>query len=96
MPPTTVPAGSSATSCSTYELGPSGPIRPVEQALIDALNTLGFPAVRREAPPGPESREDQLGRELGKGSLWERVQPENWSMDSAVLVSSADFRAGTL
>jgi hypothetical protein len=21
-------------------------------------------------------REDQLGRELGKGSLWERVQPE--------------------
>jgi hypothetical protein len=41
-------------------------------------------------------REDQLGRELGKGSLWGRVQPENWSMDSAVLKSSADFRTGKL
>ncbi|MET7656657.1 MULTISPECIES: NmrA family NAD(P)-binding protein [unclassified Streptomyces] len=41
-------------------------------------------------------REGQLGRELGKGSLWERVQPENWSMDSAILKSSADFRTGKL
>ncbi|MFF7277921.1 NmrA family NAD(P)-binding protein [Streptomyces griseorubiginosus] len=41
-------------------------------------------------------REDRLGRELGKGSLWERVQPQNWTMDSAVLKSSADFRTGTL
>jgi hypothetical protein len=39
-------------------------------------------------------REDQLGRELGKGRLWERVQPENWTMDSAVLKSGADFRTG--
>lgn len=37
------------------ELGPRGLIRRVEQALIDALDTLGFPAVRRETPPGEES-----------------------------------------
>ncbi|KQW03450.1 NmrA family NAD(P)-binding protein [Streptomyces sp. Root369] len=41
-------------------------------------------------------REDQVGRELGKGSLWERVQPENWSLDSAILKSSADMRTGKL
>ncbi|WP_405816407.1 hypothetical protein OG241_17635 [Streptomyces sp. NBC_01390] len=41
-------------------------------------------------------REDQAGRESGKGSLWERVQPENWTMESAVLKSSADFRTGKL
>ncbi|MCQ9180087.1 hypothetical protein KMT30_13840 [Streptomyces sp. IBSBF 2953] len=41
-------------------------------------------------------REDRLGRELGKGSLWERVQPENWTLESAVLKSSADFRTGKL
>ncbi|MER6356594.1 lipoyl(octanoyl) transferase LipB [Streptomyces sp. NPDC001634] len=37
------------------ELGPRGLIRRVEQALIDALDSLGFPAVRRETPPGSES-----------------------------------------
>lgn len=37
------------------EFGPRGLIRRVEQALIDALDTLGFPAVRRETPPGEES-----------------------------------------
>lgn len=37
------------------ELGPRGLVRRVEQALIDALDTLGFPAVRRETPPGEES-----------------------------------------
>lgn len=37
------------------ELGPRGLIRRVEQALIDALDALGFPAVRRETPPGEES-----------------------------------------
>lgn len=37
------------------ELGPRGLIRRVEQALIDALDTLGFPAIRRETPPGEES-----------------------------------------
>ncbi|MEU6226321.1 NmrA family NAD(P)-binding protein [Streptomyces sp. NPDC047042] len=41
-------------------------------------------------------QEDQAGRESGKGSLWERVQSENWTMESAVLKSSADFRTGTL
>jgi hypothetical protein len=41
-------------------------------------------------------REDKLGRELGKGSLWERVQPENWTLDSAVLKGSADLRTGRL
>jgi hypothetical protein len=41
-------------------------------------------------------REDQVGRELGKGSLWERVQPENWSPDSAILKGSADLRTGKL
>ncbi len=41
-------------------------------------------------------REDRLGRELGRGSLWERVQPENWTAESAVLKSSADFRTGKL
>jgi hypothetical protein len=41
-------------------------------------------------------REDQLGRELGKGTLWERVQPENQTIDSAILKGSADLRTGTL
>ncbi|MEX5637652.1 NmrA family NAD(P)-binding protein [Parafrankia sp. FMc2] len=41
-------------------------------------------------------REDQVGRDLGKGSLWERVQSENLSIDSAVLKSSADMRKGKL
>jgi hypothetical protein len=41
-------------------------------------------------------REDKLGRELGKGGLWERVQPENWTLDSAVLKGSADLRTGRL
>ena len=41
-------------------------------------------------------REDKLGRDLGKGSLWERVQPENWTLDSSVLKGSADLRTGKL
>jgi NmrA-like family protein len=41
-------------------------------------------------------REDQLGRKLGKGSLWERVQPENWRLDSAILKGSEDLRTGKL
>ena len=34
------------------------------------------PSASRASKNGSEG-EDQLGRELGKGSLWERVQPEN-------------------
>jgi hypothetical protein len=41
-------------------------------------------------------REDQLGRELGKGCLWDRVQPENWRLDSAILKGSEDLRTGKL
>ena len=41
-------------------------------------------------------REDQSGRELGKGSLWERVQPENWRPDSPILKGTADRRQGKL
>jgi hypothetical protein len=41
-------------------------------------------------------REDQVGRKLGKGSLWERVQPENWRLDSAILKGSEDMRTGKL
>ena len=41
-------------------------------------------------------REDQLGRELGKGSLWERVQPENWRPDSPILKGTTDRRQGKL
>ncbi|WP_225836524.1 lipoyl(octanoyl) transferase LipB [Streptomyces sp. NK08204] len=37
------------------ELGPRGLIRRVEHALIDAADTLGLPAVRRETPRGAES-----------------------------------------
>ncbi|MGW0886053.1 lipoyl(octanoyl) transferase LipB [Streptomyces sp. NPDC002671] len=37
------------------ELGPRGLIRRVEHALTDALDTLGFPAIRRETPRGAES-----------------------------------------
>ncbi|MFI8946667.1 lipoyl(octanoyl) transferase LipB [Streptomyces sp. NPDC053750] len=37
------------------QLGPRGLIRRVEQALIDALDTLGFPAIRRETPTGADS-----------------------------------------
>lgn len=42
------------------------------------------------------SREDELGRASGKGSLWERVQPENWRSDSPILKGSADMRQGKL
>ena len=38
-------------------------------------------------------REDQLGRELGKGGLWERVQPENWT---PILKVGEDMRIGKL
>ena len=38
-------------------------------------------------------REDQRGRELGKGGLWERVQPENWT---PILKSGEDMRTGKL
>jgi hypothetical protein len=38
-------------------------------------------------------REDQLGRELGKGSLWERVQPQNWT---PILKIGEDLRTGKL
>ena len=38
-------------------------------------------------------REDQLGRELGKGGLWERVQPENWT---PILKVGEDMRTGKL
>lgn len=41
-------------------------------------------------------REDLEGRRLGKGGLWERVQAENWTLESAVLKSSADLRSGRL
>jgi hypothetical protein len=38
-------------------------------------------------------REDQLGRKLGKGSLWERVQPEN---QTPILKIGEDSRTGKL
>jgi hypothetical protein len=38
-------------------------------------------------------REDQLGRALGKGGLWERVQPENWT---PILKVGEDMRTGKL
>jgi hypothetical protein len=41
-------------------------------------------------------REDKLGTDLGKGSLWDRVQPENWSLEASVLKGSADLRTGKL
>ncbi|WP_157019142.1 NmrA family NAD(P)-binding protein [Mesorhizobium xinjiangense] len=41
-------------------------------------------------------REDQLGRELGKGGLWERLQPENLYSAPPVLKVSEDGRKGRL
>ena len=41
-------------------------------------------------------REDQLGRELGKGSLWERVQPENLFKSPPLLKVGEDKRKGKL
>lgn len=41
-------------------------------------------------------RHDQAGRDLGKGSLWDRVQPENWKTESPILKGSADGRRGKL
>ncbi|MFE3851688.1 lipoyl(octanoyl) transferase LipB [Streptomyces griseorubiginosus] len=37
------------------DLGPRGLVRRVEQALIDAVGSLGFEAVRRDTPRGSES-----------------------------------------
>jgi hypothetical protein len=41
-------------------------------------------------------REDQLGRELGKGSLRERLQPENLYSAPPVLKMAEDKRTGRL
>jgi hypothetical protein len=41
-------------------------------------------------------REDQSGRELGKGSLWERVQLGNMSKSPPLLKLTEDKRKGTL
>jgi hypothetical protein len=41
-------------------------------------------------------REDKLGRELGKGSLWERVQPENLYKSPPLLKLTEDKRKGRL
>ena len=41
-------------------------------------------------------REDQLGRDLGKGHLWERVQPENLYKAPPLLKVREDRRKGTL
>jgi hypothetical protein len=38
-------------------------------------------------------REDDRARELGKGGLWERVQPENWA---PILKVGEDMRTGKL
>lgn len=41
-------------------------------------------------------KEDQAGRDLGKGSLWDRVQPENMLKQAPVLKLSEDRRTGRL
>ncbi len=41
-------------------------------------------------------REDKLGRELGKGSLWERVQPEFMDTAPPILKVAEDRRTGKL
>jgi hypothetical protein len=41
-------------------------------------------------------REDQLGRDLGKGNLWERVQPENQSKQPTLLKLTEDRQKGRL
>ncbi|MCG2626275.1 NmrA family NAD(P)-binding protein [Bradyrhizobium sp. WYCCWR 13023] len=41
-------------------------------------------------------REDKLGRELGKGGLWERVQPQNIQNETPILKSNEDRRKGRL
>ncbi|MDT5187708.1 MAG: hypothetical protein QOI29_5866, partial [Mycobacterium sp.] len=38
-------------------------------------------------------REDQRGRDLGKGDLWDRVQAENWT---PILKIGEDMRTGKL
>jgi hypothetical protein len=41
-------------------------------------------------------REDQLGRELGKGGLWERLQPQNLYQAPPLLKLTEDRRKGKL
>jgi hypothetical protein len=41
-------------------------------------------------------REDQRGRDLGMGSLWERVQPENMYTSAPLLKLTEDKRKGAL
>src|SRR6185312_14183019 len=41
-------------------------------------------------------REDKLGRELGKGSLWERIQPDNWSAAVAGQLAAQGFGEGSV
>jgi hypothetical protein len=39
-------------------------------------------------------RDDQRGRDLGQGSLWDRKQPENWANERPILKGAQDGRAG--
>lgn len=41
-------------------------------------------------------REDKRGRELGKGGLWERIQPGNMRNEPPILKSNEDRRKGRL
>jgi NmrA-like family len=41
-------------------------------------------------------KQDQLGKELGKGSLWERVQPENLQKEIPLLKVAEDKRQGRI
>jgi len=62
-----------------------------DYALLDEIHPNRFKSAEEWL-----RREDQLGRELGKGSLWERVQPENWRPDSPILKGATDGRQGKL
>lgn len=62
-----------------------------DYALLDAIHPNRIRSVEQWF-----RREDQRGLDQGKGSLWDRVQPENWDLDSAILKSSQDLRSGRL
>lgn len=62
-----------------------------DYALLDEIHPNRIKSVEQWL-----QREDRLGRTLGKGGLWERVQPENMLRQPPLLKVSEDNRSGKL
>ncbi len=62
-----------------------------DYALLDEIHPHRIRTVEQSL-----RREDERGRQQGKGSLWQRVQPENLFNSTPLLKLSEDGRKGAL